>query len=140
MVISEYYLIFSGEHFTLDTNIEIDSPVTVEQIDNIFRAFSKCTLIIPLYKEGKMGDKIINYKEILTLENEDHKIIFPAYGEHKDILTDIPEKNILYNLDEGYSPSWANWHVYNDFDLAFKNSRTIYEYYRKKKYPLFIEK
>ncbi len=139
MIISEYNYDFSGENFSLDTNIEVDSPVTIEQVDNIFRAFKRCTLIIPLYKEGKMGEKIVNYKEILTLEDEDHRIIFPAYGEHKNLLLDIPERNVLYNLDEGYNPSWATWYVYNDFELAFKNSKTIYEYYRKKNYPVFIE-
>jgi hypothetical protein len=139
-ITSEYKYDFSGEYFESVSHIEIDCPVTSVQISNIFRAFRECHLIIPVYKEGIMaGDNIIDYKEILKLEDEKHTIKFAAYNYHKELLKDIPWKNILFNLDTIFAPAWAHWDVYTNFDIALENSQTIYNYFRKKGLPVFYE-
>ncbi len=138
-VTSEFNYDFSGEFFNITAWIEIDCPVTEKEIKNIFKAFREAYLLIPVYEEGIMGDKIIDYKKLLTIEDEKHRIKFAAYSYHTDILKDIPKKNILFNLDTIFAPAWAHWDVYTDFDLAFKNSRTTYEYYRKKGFCVFYE-
>jgi hypothetical protein len=138
-ITSEYTYDFSGEFFESVSYIEIDSPVNFDQLKNMFKAFRKCHVMIPLYEEGIMGEKIIDFKELLTLEDENHRIKFPAYRSHINTIKDIPWSNILFNLDLIFSPDWAHWNVYTNFDLAFKNSQTIYNYYRKNGFPVFYE-
>ncbi len=137
-IISKYNYDFSNDQFQGTPLFEIDSPVTVEQIENIFSAFKECRVLIPAYEEGIMGGNIVDCKEFIELEDEHHRILFSVYQYHYDQFKDVPKKNINFNLDRTFAAYWAHWDAYNQFTIAYKNSKKMYAFFKKKKWPVFI--
>lgn len=135
------YCVYINSDFVFDlkegrykgcAHIEVDCRVTLSDIRSLFECFDKCVLLIPLYSEGIMGGSIIgDYQDILELEDENHSVAFAAYTYDRDTLKDIPERNIVYNLDQAFAPGWAHWSSYSSYDIALKNSKKMYEYYIK---------
>ncbi len=137
VIMSKYQYDFSGYHFQATPLIEIESPILPHQVENIFQAFDKCTLILPIYERGRMDGEIIDYQKLLELEDKHHRILFPAYSYHQEELKTIPKKNIQFDLKGMYAPDWAHWAVYNNFDLAMNNSGVIYRYLHRNGGKLF---
>lgn len=118
---------FSNIKFNVDAVIEIDSKISIEQIKNLLFAFKKARMFLPIHKEGIMGKEIIdNYKDILKLENENHKIHFAAYCNELNILKECTN-NIFFNLD-CWMASYANFEIYMKEDSAILSiSEKIYK-------------
>lgn len=131
-VSSPYDYDLSEECFESSAFVEIDSPVTTAQVADLFRAFPECTAILPLYKEGKMGEQLIDHRELMALEDEHHRLSFPAHEHSRTRLAKTSERGVRYNLDHGYTPTWARWEAYTDFAVARGYSRSLYRYYAAK--------
>ncbi len=74
-----------------------------------------------------MGKKIIdNYKDILKLQDENHKIHFAAYCNEADILKEDAD-NVFFNLDCWMAP-YAHFETYMKEDSKILSiSKKIYE-------------
>ncbi|MGD2085172.1 MAG: hypothetical protein PVH61_03215 [Candidatus Aminicenantes bacterium] len=115
---------FSKQHFDIDINVEIDSPVPIEKISEILYAFKKCLLNISIYEEGLCGESLRkNLKEILQLEDRDHQVRFFAYDREAARL-DIPRDHLLHSED--VLPGWTHWNYYINTEQALIFSRHYY--------------
>ncbi|MGD2085233.1 MAG: hypothetical protein PVH61_03525 [Candidatus Aminicenantes bacterium] len=124
MVISDYNYDFAHRHFDIDMNVEIDSRMPVEKVEELLYAFKKCVLHLSVYEEGISGKTIkTNYKEIMELEDRDHKVLFFAYRADAEGL-DIPPDHRLYSED--VLPDFAHWDFYTDMDQAQIYSEVFY--------------
>lgn len=121
---SEYNYEFFNEYFDIDMNVEVDSRMPLEKIEELLYAFKKCTLNISVYEEGLCGEMVrSNYEKIIRLEDENHKIMFFAFDKDAAKL-DIPVDHILHSED--VLPGWAHWNYYLDMEKAYVFSNLFY--------------
>lgn len=124
LILSENNFDFSNRCFDIDMNVEIDSPVSIEKIEQILYAFKKCLLNISVYEEGLCGEMIrSNYRDIIQLEDKDHQIRFFAFDKDSAKLY-IPEDHLLHAED--VLPAWTHWNYYSDFNQALIFSEMFY--------------
>lgn len=136
---SQYQYAFDGCRYDGVAHVEIDSRISLHEIQSLFSCFGKCDLHLPIYTEGVMGNSIINeYQAMLELQDEDHSILFHAYTYHRDQFKGIPDKNVKYNLDTAFSPGWANWKTYSLYDMALLNSKKLYEHAVQNRFECFV--
>lgn len=115
---------FSGYHFDVDATIEVDTPITPEQLKTIMLPFKKAKVHMTLYESGHHGKDIIaDYKNYLELEDENHKIYFFSFKKDAE-LVNVPKDKRLYS--EFVFPKWTYWEFYNDFDRAFAYSKRFF--------------
>jgi len=123
------------QYFDIDINIEIDSPVPIEKINEILYAFKKCLLNISVYEEGLCGEAVRkNFKEILQLEDPDHQVRFYAFDREAAKL-DIPQDHLLHSED--VLPGWTHWDYYLNSEQALVFSEHFYyQLEENKKFPV----
>jgi hypothetical protein len=128
---------FTGEHYDLDVTIEVDCPVTPEQLRSILYAFSKATVHLVLYQEGhRLKSSRSDYadvKSFLDLEDERHRIYFFAFKDDAQ-KAGLPPQNRLYS--ECVFPTWSDWEYYNDWEKAMNYSKKWFAFTRQ--YNLLI--
>lgn len=133
-ICTEYNYDFSNEHFNIEMNVEIDSPVATEKIEEILYAFKKCLLNISIYEEGLCGKAVRdNLKEIIALEDKDHQVRFFSFNTEA-VKYGIPGDHLLHS--ETVLPEWAHWDYYIDMDEALKFSNLFYKLHKKKKFSI----
>lgn len=124
LVLSRYHFDFSGRSFDLNMNVEIDSPISIEEIGEILNGFKKCLLNISVYEDGLCGEVVRdNYDKIIKMEDKNHKIQFFTY-EKDAVRLDIPEDHILHAED--VLPGWTHWDYYSDMEQALIFSEMFY--------------
>ncbi|HEX2952759.1 MAG TPA: hypothetical protein VHR47_02100 [Bacillota bacterium] len=123
---------FTGEHYDIEVTIEVDCPVTPEQLAKVIYAFTKAKVNLVLYKEGHMSiagqKKYADIKNLIKLEDEDHRIYFFGFRDDAD-EAGVPQRNRLYS--EFAFPKWTDWEYYNDWEKALKHSEKWYAYTRQ---------
>ncbi len=117
---------FSDVYFDLDVTIELDARVSYEQVKNIRNAFKKVLMFVPIYEEGMTGRTMKKnyYQEIMSLEDEQHKIMFYCFGKDAS-QSGIPKDHILFA--ELTSPKFAEWTFYTNIDVATEASQKFYD-------------
>ena len=114
----------SNQYFDIDINVEIDSPISIEKIEEFLYAFKRCLLNISVYEEGLCGEAVRkNFKEILQLEDRDRRGRFFAYDREAARL-DIPEDHLLHSED--VLPGWTHWNYYINIEQALVFSDHFY--------------
>ncbi|NIM17895.1 MAG: hypothetical protein GTO45_38425 [Candidatus Aminicenantes bacterium] len=127
ILLSQYNYDFSTQSFDLDMTVEIDCKIPPEKIKDVLYGFKKCVLNIPTYAaEGLSRESIErNYKEIMQMEDEDHKVkFFGNVGEAATI--NISEAQKPGSNSESALPEWAHWDFYMDLEQAYIFSEVFY--------------
>lgn len=131
LILSECDYDFSNQYFDMDVNVEIDSPVPVDKIEQILYAFRKCVLNISVYEDGLCGEVVReNYDNIIALEDDNHKIMFFAFDKDAAKLK-VPADHVLHA--EEVFPTWAHYDYYSDIDKALLFSGMFYYKLEKEK-------
>lgn len=127
ILLSEYNYDFSTQSFDLDMTVEIDCQIPLEKIKDVLYGFKKCVINMPTFAAEGMSRESIghNYKEIMQLEDDDHKIkIFGTVGEAA--TTYIPEAQKPGPNPVSTLPEWAHWDFYMDLEQAYIFSEVFY--------------
>jgi hypothetical protein len=124
LVLSRYNYDFQGRTFDIDMNVELDSPIPDDKVEEILYSFKKCMLNMSIYSDGFCGEVVrTNYEKIIDLEDENHKVRFFSYKKDVDGLG-IPADHLLHAED--VLPGWTHWDYYSDMEQAFIFSEMFY--------------
>jgi hypothetical protein len=118
-----------------DVSIEIDSAVEPDQLRRLISGFARCRVLIPLYREGIMGQRpVAAARDLLAVGDPRHEIRFAAYGPQDDAVRQLPPESVAYVLDT-FDPPWAQYSFYSQFDRALgfarENFRLVTQHLRE---------
>jgi len=125
-VISPFVYDLKNEKFDMELHIEIDSKVDFDVFNNFVSSFRKTISVIPLYKEGIMGNSMIEDVNRYRNIEGNHEVRFPARLSDEIKIKIEDKRNMLFNLEKVFTPIGAIFDSYMNDDFTKEVSYSVY--------------
>jgi len=123
---------FKNIYYDKNAFIEIDSFIKdYDKLKDMLYSFKQVACNIPISRNGIMGNKVYSYEElklISSIQDDKHKIKFIAYDDIYNNEEENYKNNIsIHKVLHVFNPEYANYNSYIDINIAYQNSKFIFD-------------